>query len=206
MNKRKRATKLFDPPYNDNDEIWKVIPNTRGLYHVSNYGRVYRDSFDITVNDNGRVYQKPLPAMMCKMYRDPIGYPSICIFFEDAKRRVRVHRLVADAFVKKVDGKHQVNHLDGSKDNNYYKNLEWCTHKENIRHAHNVGLFKNPNSRKSIAMIDMNTNKIVKVFQHQSEAYEYLGVNKRGSISECCYGKRNHALSYKWRFIDEQTH
>ena len=52
-----------------------------------------------------------------------------------------VHRLVADAF---FDGdKHQkldVNHIDGNKRNNTLPNLEYCTRKENIRHAFDTGL------------------------------------------------------------------
>lgn len=47
-----------------------------------------------------------------------------------------VHRLVALAFVPKVDGKIFVNHKDGNKQNNNATNLEWCTRSENMRHAY----------------------------------------------------------------------
>lgn len=53
----------------------------------------------------------------------------------DGKTRT-VHRVIAEAFIPKEDGKQFVNHLDGNKKNNHANNLEWCTRSENIKHAY----------------------------------------------------------------------
>jgi len=51
-----------------------------------------------------------------------------------------VHRIVAKCFVPNPHGYLEVNHLDGVKSNNTASNLEWCTRRENNKHAFRIGL------------------------------------------------------------------
>lgn len=50
-----------------------------------------------------------------------------------------VHRIVAELFLDKVDGKNYVNHKDLNKLNNDVSNLEWVTKSENSKHAKDYG-------------------------------------------------------------------
>lgn len=54
----------------------------------------------------------------------------------------RVHRLVAEAFIPNPKDKPFVNHKNGNKSDNYYRNLEWVTGSENNLHAIDSGLAK----------------------------------------------------------------
>lgn len=83
----------------------------------------------------GKVCQlfKMKPSLVCGYLR-----VSFC-----GKQR-SVHRLVAEAFIKKnEDGKvYEVNHIDGNKLNNKVENLEWVTKSCNIKHAYKTGLAR----------------------------------------------------------------
>ena len=63
------------------------------------------------------------------------GYKTVTI----NRKQYSVHRLVALAWVDKVEGKNFVNHKDGNRLNNKASNLEWVTQKENIDKAYENG-------------------------------------------------------------------
>jgi len=53
-----------------------------------------------------------------------------------------IHRLVALTFIENPKGLTDVNHKDFNRSNNHVDNLEWCTQKENMQHAHQNGRIK----------------------------------------------------------------
>lgn len=97
------------------------------------------------VSENGVVVN--ITSNCCKLPRvlktvhNRGGYLSLS-YAVSKNRKVfqQVHRLVADAFIAKIDGKYFVNHKDGDKRNNSVDNLEWCTSSENSQHALKTGL------------------------------------------------------------------
>lgn len=100
-------------------EQWKDIKGFEGLYRVSNTGKV----FSIRRN------------IMLKGKIDKYGYEAVVLW--NGKNNYRtVHRLVAEAFVSKVEGCNVVNHLDCNKRNNNADNLEWTTVQGNTKHAY----------------------------------------------------------------------
>ena len=75
---------------------------------------------------------------------DKDGYLKVSITIKKNRSKTAfVHRLVAENFVYNEYPKLNivVNHLDGNKQNNFYKNLEWTTVKDNTRHAIYHNLF-----------------------------------------------------------------
>jgi len=57
-------------------------------------------------------------------------------------KRVRLHRLVCEAFNENPDNLSVVMHLDNNKLNCHYTNLKWGTSKENVQHAYDTGRIR----------------------------------------------------------------
>lgn len=54
------------------------------------------------------------------------------VYVRTSKRNYQVHRLVAEAFIRKPNGKNYIDHKNGNKLDNRVENLEWVTQKENV--------------------------------------------------------------------------
>lgn len=111
-------------------EIWKDVVGYEGLYQVSNLGRVC--SLGSSTNHK--------PPCIRKLRKDKGGYLIVQLHKNKEVKTLKVHRLVAFSFIPNEYDKPHVNHIDGDKTNNVASNLEWCTHKENFKHAVENGL------------------------------------------------------------------
>ena len=103
-------------------EEWKQIEQSPN-YKISNYGRFK--------NKRDKILKLKINAK---------GYYYCNISVNGKVSKVKIHRLVAKAFVSNPLNKNIVNHIDGEKLNNIFSNLEWCTTKENNIHAIEIGL------------------------------------------------------------------
>jgi hypothetical protein len=66
---------------------------------------------------------------------DQSGYLRVAIIAPGFGHGMPVHRLVAETFLPNPQGLSDVNHINHVKTDNSVENLEWVTHKENMRKA-----------------------------------------------------------------------
>jgi len=92
------------------------------------------------VGYNGLIFGR---SGMFLKYRNKNGYNIVGLQINKKKKMFFVHRLVAEYFVAPKRGNLQVNHIDGNKQNNDFRNLEWVTPSQNTKHAYDNGLNKN---------------------------------------------------------------
>lgn len=128
-----------------------------GNYLVYQDGRVY------SINRN--IYLKT-----CK---DNKGYLRIGLSNNGVSKTYKLHRLIAEMFIPKVEGKTQVNHINGIKDDNRLQNLEWCTKSENSIHAVKTGLMQSNHLKKYV--LDTNTGVF---YESATELAKVLGMNR----------------------------
>lgn len=166
-------------------EIWKDIAGYEGYYQVSSYGRVKNVCTGaILVGD-----------------KNSIGYRRV-ILYAPTRKRMFVHRLVAEAFCENPDNKQVVNHKDGNKLNNAADNLEWVTRSENDLHAFKMRL-RSPNIAHrlfTVAAYNKNTNELYKVYDSVKEAAEDLNVAK-SDIYKCCHDYGKSCKGYRFKYI-----
>ena len=138
------------------------------------------------------------------------GYVYQMLYKNGKEKLLRVHRLVAMAFLPNPNNLPQVNHKDGNKQNNSVDNLEWCEQSDNMKHAYKNGLqIPSENQRKAI----INTNKlkqkkvcqikdgeVINTFSGISEASRQTKISI-SCISRCCNLKRKSTNGYEWRFL-----
>lgn len=129
-------------------ELWKDIKGYEGYYQVSNLGNVRSLEREIIKGDTFQVRK----AKIKTQWLSPDGYPQVKLSKENKDKNISVHILVAEAFIPKKDDHqvYEVNHKDANRANNNVDNLEWVTHKENIKYAAQLGHMKhygkdNPN-------------------------------------------------------------
>lgn len=108
------------------------------------------------------------------------GYHQIVLTENGTRKTYTVHRLVAEAFIDNKEHKPTVNHIDGNKLNNDYRNLEWATHKEQKDHSIKIGLAKE--NIKALEMANKKRSKpvifrgsIINQSTKQPEKMEYMG-------------------------------
>jgi len=139
-------------------EVWKDIRAYEGCYQVSSLGQVRRLDTQIPFPKRGLQTRK---GRLMKSTRNSKGYPTIVLCWKSKRKTFSVHALVADAFVIKVPGLTNVNHIDGKACNNSLCNLERVTPSYNQFHAYEKGL-KGHGENNGNAKLSENDVKLIK--------------------------------------------
>lgn len=100
------------------NEEWKTVKGFE-RYLVSNHGRVKSICNKVEIVMRQQLH-----------YR---GYKVLWLY-NGSRKKVFVHRLVAEVFLENPDEKEVVNHIDSDKANNHITNLEWMTFSENTQY------------------------------------------------------------------------
>lgn len=118
------------------------------------------------------------------------GYYRVALCKDGEVKDFYIHRLVAEAYLDKPEGKDVVNHKDENPKNNNVSNLMWATQKENM----NWGTFKERMS-KAVYCVELD-----QTFTSQAEAAKVLGVSKV-AVNNCVNGRTQTCCGYHLKKI-----
>lgn len=156
-----------------NNQEFRRYKDTR--YYVNEYGDVYS------------LYSKKI----LKPYIDKDGYKRIDCYYNHQQKHIKIHRMVYECWIGRINDGEQINHHDDDKNNNHYTNLYTGSQKENIQdcinNEHRVG------NSQLLVVKNIKTNEVLE-FQ---PAYKFIKYSGHSSVN----GSIQRIFKRKW-FID----
>lgn len=151
--------------------MWKQISveNQKTNYEINEFG--------IARNIKTQKELKPLLGSN--------GYYKYCLYVNKQAKYYSAHKLVALYFVPNKNNQEIVNHIDGNKLNNFYKNLEWCSYQDNANHAWKEGLNSSKNMDKAVLQYDaakgtrLSAGGFIWKFENPKEPLKETGKKKK---------------------------
>lgn len=161
------------------DEMWKIALELAGKYEISSYGRLR--------NRETKYLLTPV--------QNSHGTLGTTIEIDGVKKWVRLHRLVAEAFIFQPKECDSVIHI-GSKYNNHVDNLKWVTWNESLKHN-----GKNNKITKPVYKLDMNSYEILDDYDGIRQAARENYVDKKG-ISVAANNIKKTCAGFRWCLVE----
>lgn len=174
-------------------------------YEVSQIGEIRSIDRCVIRSDTGTSVR--FPGVVLVQAIDNCGYLRTRVSVNGKQTTLKVHRVVAMAFIPNPDNLPQVNHIDGNKENNKSENLEWVNNSQNQLHAIDVGLrdIKFAKEAPSFTGSVQAFNKdgtLAFVVSGNKEMRE-KGLDFR-LVSACLHGKRHTHRGYTFKKLEKE--
>lgn len=173
----------------------KIKPYVESMYGIDSSCKPIVGFDNYVVSNKGIVINTETNEIKAQ-FLDTKGYPYVTLCQNGKPKSIKVHRLVATAFIDNTENKPEINHINGIKTDNRVENLEWCTSKENS--VHKTEVLGKGNIR---PVRCVETGIIYRSGLYASK----LCKTSSGAISNSCNDKSRQktAGGYHWEHIDE---
>jgi len=180
-------------------EEWRQIKGYPS-YEVSSLGRVRSKDKSVTVLRNGKTYERLFKGKLLKLTvtRDRGIYCQVGLYNDEGSWRVKVHGLVARAFLgKPPKGTKEVMHLDDDGLNNKVGNLQWGSTKDNSDDK----VSKGRQARGSTQGLSFLTEKqVVKIKKMQRAGISGRDIATKFGVTDSLVSHIKHG--YTWAHVE----
>ena len=167
----------------------------------------FRDYDNYEVFEDGRIYSYKYKKFL-KHWTNKDGYKVVNLFDNERKRKMYlVHRVVWESVTRAtIPEGYEINHISENKDENFFANLEFVTHKQNVN-------FGTRNARASKSMTNGKLSKSVGAFKNGELVLSFPSTSEAGrqgfnqqDVSACCRNCHNRPgnnvyKGYEWKYI-----
>lgn len=161
------------------NEVWKPIPGWEGFYDVSDFGRV-RSVARVVMRSNG--VKNSVKHRILKSGKSLVQpYLFVCLNKTGSRAfSVRVHNLVAQAFLGPKPEGMLIRHLNGNPADNRLTNLAYGTYQENALDMHDHGTMT---FAKMTPEMVINARRLSSAGESYASISRSMGINARTIIA-----------------------
>lgn len=135
------------------------------------------------------------------------GYAQMHLYNDKKRDAVKLHRMIAEAFISNPENKPTVNHIDKDTTNNKPSNLEWSTHQENNEHKVTHNFQRKELETRKVWKCSKDTKERIECFDSAKIAANSIttsqAINKSAKLFAVLNGHRQSAYGFKWEYEDE---